>query len=64
MYNPLIHHRRSIRLKHYDYSNKGLYFITLVAVERRNIFGEIFNDEMHLNWVGKIAEVEWLKTAE
>ena len=27
-YNPLIHHRRSIRLKGYDYSQAGLYFIT------------------------------------
>ena len=26
-YNPAIHHRRSIRLKGYDYSQAGLYFI-------------------------------------
>ena len=31
MYNPNIHHRRSIRLKNYDYSGEGLYFITICA---------------------------------
>jgi hypothetical protein len=29
LYNPNLHHRRSIRLKGYDYSQAGLYFITL-----------------------------------
>jgi REP element-mobilizing transposase RayT len=28
-YNPAIHHRRSIRLKGYDYSQAGLYFVTI-----------------------------------
>lgn len=61
-YNPKYHHRRSIRLKGYDYTQEGLYFITLCIQDREPIFGEIKNGEMHLNAFGKIAENEWLNT--
>ena len=40
-YDPDIHHRRSIRLKDYDYSRSGLYFITICTKDRLNLFGEI-----------------------
>ncbi len=40
-YNPRIHNRRSIRLKGYDYSKEGLYFITFCCQNRANLFGEI-----------------------
>jgi REP element-mobilizing transposase RayT len=40
-YNPQIHHRRSIRLKGYDYSNAGGYFITICCHDRKCIFGQI-----------------------
>jgi putative transposase len=40
-YNPQIHHRRSIRLKEYDYSQAGLYFITICCHEKKCRFGEI-----------------------
>jgi len=40
-YNPEIHHRRSIRLKGYDYSQEGLYFITICVQDRESLFGEI-----------------------
>ena len=63
-YNPNIHHRRSIRLKGYDYSQAGLYFITLCIQNRENLFGEIKNGKMILNIFGKIAKEEWEKTAE
>ncbi|WP_247653549.1 transposase [Flavobacterium sp. CS20] len=62
-YNPKYHHRRSIRLKGYDYTQEGLYFITLCIQDREHIFGEIKNGDMHLNAFGKIAEHEWLNTA-
>ena len=64
MYNPIIHKRRSIRLKDYDYSSEGLYFITLCIADRKNIFGEIINGGMELNSFGKIAAEEWVKTPE
>src|SRR5215211_564252 len=63
-YNPQIHHRRSIRLKGYDYTRPGAYFITICTYQRIHIFGEIVNGEMILNDTGKIARDQWFKTAE
>lgn len=63
-YDPEIHHRRSIRLKGYDYSQAGAYFITICTHNRECLFGEIIDGQMHLNEIGKIVESEWLKTAE
>lgn len=60
-YNPLIHHRRSIRLKGYDYAKEGLYFITMVCERRTNRFGNIENGKMQLNEYGQIAYDEWIK---
>ena len=40
-YNPNIHHRKSIRLKGYDYSQAGLYFITICVQDRKCLFGKI-----------------------
>src|SRR3954463_8568856 len=40
-YNPQIHHRRSIRLKGYDYSQAGAYFITICCHNRDCVFGNI-----------------------
>ena len=68
-YNPNIHHRRSIRLKGYDYSQAGLYFITICCQDRACLFGkivngEIVNGEIVLNAYGIIVYNEWLKTPE
>jgi putative transposase len=57
-YNPNIHHRRSIRLKGYDYSQAGLYFIMICCEDRKHRFGEIKNNEMILNGFGMIAYLE------
>jgi REP element-mobilizing transposase RayT len=59
-YNPNIHHRRSIRLQGYDYSQAGLYFITICCQDKICRFGNIENAEMMLNDVGKMIEMEWL----
>jgi putative transposase len=56
------HHRRSIRLPDYDYSQPGEYFITIVTHDREHLFGSVLNYEMHLNPLGEIARTEWLKT--
>ena len=61
-YNPDIHHRRSIRLKGYDYSWSGLYFITLCVVDRICVFGNIVDGKMQLNDIGRLVEEEWLNT--
>ncbi len=63
-YNPNIHHRRSIRLKGYDYAQAGLYFITICCQDRINRFGDITDRKMILNDYGQIAFNEWLKTPE
>jgi hypothetical protein len=60
-YNPQIHHRKSIRLKGYDYSQAGLYFITICVQDRKCLFGKIENDEMILNDFGTIACQQWQK---
>ena len=63
-YNPLIHHRKSVRLKDYNYSNAGAYFITICTHEGERLFGKIKDEEMLLNEIGQIAYNEWLKTPE
>lgn len=63
-YNPAIHHRRSIRLKGYDYSRPGAYFITLCTHHRQRLFGKVVNGEMVLNQLGEIVREEWEKSAE
>ncbi len=55
-YNPIIHHRRSIRLKGYDYSQAGLYFVTICVQDRECLFGEITNRELVLNDAGTMIE--------
>ncbi len=63
-YNPNIHHRRSIRLKGYDYSQAGLYFVTICCQDRICRFGDVVNGEMKLNEYGTVAYNEWMKTPE
>ncbi|HSL42222.1 MAG TPA: transposase [Anaerolineales bacterium] len=53
------HHRRSIRLPNYDYSQAGAYYITIVTHHRALLFGEIVNEEMQLNDYGKVADECW-----
>ena len=59
-YNPDIHNRRSIRLKGYDYSQAGLYFITICTKNRLCLFGKIENGKMFLNDAGQSAEHYWM----
>lgn len=45
-FDPTKHHRRSIRLKGYDYASEGAYFVTTVTLGRECLFGEIVDGEM------------------
>lgn len=47
--------RKSIRLKDYDYSQAGAYFVTIVTQSRKHFFGEVCNNEMVLNSAGKMV---------
>jgi len=58
-YNPDIHHHRSIRLKGYDYSQAGAYFITICTQNRLCLLGKIDNGKMILNDAGKMVETVW-----
>jgi putative transposase len=53
------HHRRSIRLKGYDYKSVGSYFITICTFQRECLFGTISNGKMQLNQYGKIVHSHW-----
>jgi putative transposase len=55
-YDSTIHHRRSIRLKGYDYSEAGAYFVTVVTQRRAALFGKVVNGEMQLNRYGEIVQ--------
>ncbi len=52
-------HRHSIRLKGYDYSQPGAYFVTVVTYHRDCIFGDVNNCEMVPNQVGKLVAYAW-----
>ncbi|QPM69088.1 transposase [Atribacter laminatus] len=54
--NPDLRHRRSLRLKDYDYSQAGMYFITIDTQNYQWLFGDIKGETMHLNAAGKMIE--------
>jgi putative transposase len=58
-FDPQKHHRRSIRLKGYDYSSEGAYYVTIVTQGRECLFGEIIDEEMYINEYGEIVQKWW-----
>ncbi len=58
-FDPQKHHRRSIRLKEYDYSQAGAYYVTIDVQNRECLLGEIVNYEMILNEAGKMIDEQW-----
>src|SRR5438876_12214213 len=63
-YNSDIHHRQSIRLQGYDYSQNGMYFVTICAQNKECLFGKIENSKMILNNAGNMVAVWWQKLFE
>jgi REP element-mobilizing transposase RayT len=57
-------HRRSIRLKEYDYSAPGAYFVTICANDRKCVFGEIKRGTPILNDVGKMVTDYWTQLSK
>ncbi len=51
----------SARLQTWDYGSNASYFITICTKNREHSFGEIVDNEMHLNEIGKLAEQYWLE---
>ena len=58
-FDPKIHHRKSIRLKGYDYSQAGGYYVTIVTLWRECLFGEVVDGGMGINALGKIVQECW-----
>ena len=58
-YDPGRHHRRSIRLRGYDYTSAGAYFITICAHRRECLFGEVVDGVMRLNVYGRVVDACW-----
>jgi REP element-mobilizing transposase RayT len=58
-YDPERHHRRSIRLRGYDYSQAGAYFVTICTDQREPLFGEVVDGNMALNPFGGIVDATW-----
>ncbi|MBN1408630.1 MAG: transposase [Calditrichaceae bacterium] len=58
-YNPEKHHRRSIRLKGYDYSQSGWYFVTICTQKREILFGDVVIGTMKLNDAGEMVKSIW-----
>jgi REP-associated tyrosine transposase len=58
-YDPLKHHRRSIRLKGYDYTQPGAYFVTACTHQREALFGEVVEGKMQVNECGRATTDEW-----
>ena len=63
-YNPEIHHRKSMRLKHYDYAEMGAYFVTICTHDRVCLFGEVVDREMVLNAAGEMVKNYWMDIAK
>lgn len=51
--------RRTIRLRGYDYSQPGVYFITVCARERESLFGQVVGNLMERNESGEIVSSYW-----
>lgn len=63
-YDPARHHRRSIRLRGYDYRQAGAYFVTISSHHDEALFGAVVAGTMHLNAYGEIVAQDWAWLAE
>jgi putative transposase len=59
-YDPEKHHRRSIRLKGFDYSRSAIYFVTICVQNRECLLGTILQNQLFLNDAGGMVSAEWL----
>ena len=59
VFDPRVHHRRSIRLRGHDYAGGGAYFVTICTVDGKCPFGEVVEGEMFLNEAGGLVQKTW-----
>ena len=58
-YNPDMHYRRSIRLRGYDYTHAGAYYVTIVAQDRVCLFGEVVGEKVRLGEASVMVQAVW-----
>ncbi len=63
-FDPDIHHRRSIRLRGYDYARAGAYFVTVCVQGRECLFGEVVAGKIVLTPEGEMVRSVWRGLAE
>ena len=63
-YGPDKHHRRSIRLHGYDYTQAGAYFVTVTTRDKQCLFGDVVEEEIRLSEFGKVVWKSWHEIPE
>lgn len=61
-FDPRVHHRRTLRLRGFDYAQPAAYFVTLCTRKREPLFGMVARGVLKLNGLGRIVEQEWMRT--
>ena len=51
--------RKNIRLRHFDYSQRGAYFVTICTHDRERLLGDVVDDQVRLNDEGRIVLECW-----
>ncbi|MCL5005830.1 MAG: transposase [Acidobacteria bacterium] len=54
-----VHHRRSLRLRGYDYSLPGAYFVTICTHKKQHLLGQVVEGGMCRSEFGKVVELYW-----
>jgi putative transposase len=63
-FDPQKNHRRSIRLKGYDYTQTRTYFVTICTWQRACLFGDVVEGEMRLSPLGQLVHEEWMRSID
>ena len=61
---PALPIRKNLRLKHYDYTKPGAYFVTICCAERQCMLGKVCDDDVIPSEVGRLVSVHWLHIEE
>ncbi len=55
------HHRKKLRLKGYDYSSEGVYFVTIIIQNRQCLLGDVYDNVLSLSPAGEMIAQYWLR---
>lgn len=58
-YDREVHHRRSIRLRGYDYARPGAYFVTVCTHAKGHLFGDVEEGQMKPNAFAETVRLSW-----